>query len=227
MNFLSHYYIDAEVDIPEYTLGKILPDLLRNYHKGLRIKPEGALANEYHLINLNKGILNHYAVDAFFHNSAFFTSNTDQIKKALKSNTYDNIHKYFYFYAHILLEIMLDRLLLKRDQNIGIGFYDHLNSVKEETIKDFFRYNKIELNAKEFFLYLKSFTNARYLFSYINNESLIYALGRINQRAGLAPFSAQDVEKLILIIDEIEVKLQQHYFIIFKEIRKKLIDAKN
>lgn len=227
MNFLSHYYIDAEVDIPEYTLGKILPDLLRNYHKGLRIKPEGALAKEYHLINLNKGILNHYAVDALFHESKFFKENTDKIKISLKNNTYDNIHKYFYFYAHILLEIMLDRLLLKKDENIGIRFYEHLNLVKEETIKDFFRYNEIEMSAKEFFLYLKSFTNARYLFSYINNESLIYALGRINQRAGLAPFSGKDIQKLVLIIDEIEVKLQQHYLLIFKEIRKKLIDAKN
>ena len=223
MNFLSHYYIDWEIDDPHYTLGKILPDLLRNFKKGLRIKASEDIAIEFEYLQpLHKGIENHHQVDFHFHNSDFFKKYSNEIKVILKTEAYDSIRKYYYFYAHILLEMMLDRLLLKKNREIGTKFYEQLREIKKETISGFLRYNGVDIPAKEFFNYLSGFVNARYLFEYIDNDKLLYALGRINYRAGLYHFTSADFEKLKGKVGDIESLLHEDYLEIFSEIRKKI-----
>lgn len=223
MNFLSHYYINRENNSPEYTLGKILPDLLRIAGIRKKFKPNRPAPNlGQSQLQLMSGLHNHLLVDKYWHGSHYFEQYSGKLKQALKAQDFTTIDKYYYFHAHILLELMLDRLLIKHDPTIPQLFYRQLRQIKEETIRHFFRYNGLPGDGGDFYRFFDRFRASEYLYNYTDNEKLMYALGRINERAGVPTFSADDQQPMYEVIDEAERILKDGYLSIFKWIHTKL-----
>ncbi len=223
MNYLSHYYADLSNKEPAYALGKILPDLARMVNPAIRLRV-GDISKEAHrpLHWLNKGVKTHHRMDAIFHNSDFFFRHTRYIRSLMNEQSFGRPHKYFNFFAHLLLEMILDRVLIRQHPDIAHAFYRDLNAVPVDLLTNFERQHHFGLNAEVLYHALQRFVAARYLFSYTGNEQLVFAFNRIVLSTGISGFDEEDKTILASLIDQIEKKLWQSYSTIFDTLRIKL-----
>jgi len=217
MNYLSHYYIDRKDERPYFMVGCILPDLYRSFHKDIRVRHKHIAAKrsstdlparsytQAGVINhINEGILRHLEIDRLFHTSSFFKQNTKNITAILKQHSFEHIDKYFFFLSHILLELMLDRILIKQYPKLTEQFYLTLDKIEEKYFEMHLKSINFVEYAEGFTSFFNQFRSVQYLKGYIDNEKLILALNKIWGRIGQQPFSEQDKKELNAVINEIE-----------------------
>jgi hypothetical protein len=221
MNFLSHYFIHRHLANPYFTLGKILPDMLRHLGPSTKIREAQNVADPKNGTGwLEKGVHLHLATDRIFHQSQYFEEMSNFLKKVLKE---DQIFKKFrYIYAHILLELLLDRVLIANYREAALRFYDQLMATEKATIAAYFRYKGLTLDNHRFFQHLQRFVHSRYLFNYLENEGLVFALERTTHLAGLPLFAKSDKSKLINKIEWLEATVEADYLSIFKKLEKEI-----
>jgi len=104
--------------------------------------------------------------------------------------------RYNFFTAHIIVELLLDRVLMQRDVVLLDRFYRNLSRI---TAGDLFNsFHLFGLPDYEGFIpSYNRFVSSRYLYHYQNWHGLIFALNRIHGRVGLEPFDNQAVEWLV------------------------------
>jgi len=222
MNFVGHYFVDHGVQDADYTLGKILPDLLRNFSKSIRLNAsdlEGKGQGE----PLYMGIRMHFRTDRVFHDSALFRERSAEINGRLK-NSVLSIRKYRFFFAHVLLEMLIDRCLLIRHPGLGEGFYHQLAAADKQTLSDFFEAQGWLHLIDGFWAFLQRFISSEYLLQYVHNESLIFALGRIGERVGLKSAVGMADEGLVGLIDSYTDTLCKELPGFFESLTKKISD---
>lgn len=225
MNFLSHYFINDERDEADYSLGKVLPDLSRNFHPEFRVLQPGktGLANDLEpLENFIEGIRMHFITDKLFHASGYFKKKTGLLTEILKSLHLETIRRFYFFYSHILLEIMLDRMLVKQFPEKVMQFYSLISKVQNETIREYMEYNGSSKFYQGFIEFLQHFIDVKYIYQYASNERIIFALGRIVSRTGLPEFSEADRIKLIDTVSRFESVMENDYLSIFAKIKKSI-----
>lgn len=212
MNFLSHYYIIKHDKRPFYSFGNILPDLIRIFDKNTRIS-ENLKVNpkDKILVDIIEGVNFHHYADSLFHNSSFFKKNTGKITQLLKESDLKSIDKYLFFIAHILFEIMLDRILIQKNEHLCNTFYDSLSKVREKDVKLLFDAINLKTTSEGFYNFFDQFRKAEYLKEYVHNEKLIYALNRVYNRISPINFEEEDKMKLEQVILQIEKDLSKEY----------------
>lgn len=213
MNYLSHYYFDLKDDRPDFVLGIALPDLMGSFNRRYKCHEiqdfQSSVPKD--LWVLQEGINKHHRLDALFHNGSFFDKQTEWLTEELKSLGLDSIQKYFFFYAHVLLEILLDRILLVEEENIAVNFYQKLDEVKMEIVSDYFAFNKGILRPDDFVDHFDEFMQHRYLFMYAKKESVARALGRIHFRLRGTTLSEGDLEKIAARVDDYTQRIRESY----------------
>ena len=229
----------------DYTvLGSVLPDLtgifgrvareryaeklekkrLERFDPTVAIKDQRIVRYErdnpgYHITN---GIINHLKVDTVFHNSDFFTEQREFIKSELENLNLVKGPRYLHFVTHIVLELMLDRLLIKENDGICDEFYTHLQKIEKEALILYLNEHDYVQVDNEFFDFFQRFVSSRYLHTYTHNEHFIFALNRIIRLPGLSGFEDSDNNNLSMAITKIELGISSHYKTIFDEINSKL-----
>jgi hypothetical protein len=83
MNFLSHYYFDRDTTDCYFTLGTVLPDLLKNADKTIILHPENLVHPNPRINSIIQGWNKHLLVDKYFHSSEFFFTHSHHLKKEL------------------------------------------------------------------------------------------------------------------------------------------------
>ena len=210
MNYLSHYYILSEYDDPAFALGKIIPDLLRVFGPAHKIRKARNIevpkdASEW----MMKGAYVHLESDRLFHDSAYFEFESQRLKEEIRAGS--SICKYSYFYAHILLEMLLDRLLVKKHPELGQRFYEDLEQVEEGDVKSFFELKPIAVNADAFMQVLKRFRKSRYLFEYAHDSGFLYAFTRILNQIGMPLLNREDKDFFISLVHKSEERLEPEF----------------
>jgi len=210
MNYLSHYYILREYDEPAFALGKIIPDLLRVFGPQHKIRkarnieaPHGP--GEW----MMKGAFVHLESDRLFHCSDYFETESQHLKEAIRAGS--SIRKYSYFYAHIFLEMLLDRLLVKKYPELGLRFYEDLERIEESDVQAFFVLKPIAVDAGAFMQVLQRFRQSRYPFEYVHDSCFLYAFTRILHQSGLPPLSLEDRDFVIERIHKSEERLEGEF----------------
>ncbi|GEM_PF-1039774 len=221
LNYLSHYYCEYPEDRPYYVLGLILPDLLRELEpRKIRFLPEELQDSENdNFTQLNRGILRHLEVDGAFHTSEFFHRNVEQIKQWLLLHTYVSIPSRIPVFAHVLLELMLDRVIIKRDPNSMECFYAALEQVEEAVVVSFFQQNGIVQRPQAVYQRVRYFCKDRFLYRYPGNDMMLYALNVLNQKVGQSVIAAEDELLLLETIERTELLLNGDALTIFDELR--------
>ena len=169
---------------------------------------------------LERGVLVHLETDRLFHQSAYFEQKTALLKNLLRSNSL--FDKYLFFYAHLLLELMLDRIIMKVKPAMATTFYNHLNFINKATISDYFRYKGIDAGIDRFMQFFDRFRESQYLLQYVDNEGFIFALERTTMRIGLPAFKKTEKKQFINLLNEIETTLSTDYLSIFNEIENQV-----
>jgi hypothetical protein len=199
MNFISHFYFFKKGQDPYYNCGLIFPDWLAAYNKTkfqLQILTQNT--NEE---RLEAGIQNHLLGDKMFHGSDYFREQTHGIKLLLEKSTLDKDQFRFSFLAHIILEMMIDRLLLLKDPNIGTSFYDNLDSCDDNLLLYFaLRNSRVD---EGFLTLIQKFKRHRFILQYIKTDVFVYSLNRSIGRVGLNLNDDQGREMMELL-DTIE-----------------------
>ena len=223
MNFLSHYYFERDTVDANVILGVVLPDFVKNAEKSCNLYPAKELhAFQYdsNQLSLHKGWERHIKVDAIFHSSDFFNTQTQVLKQLLLPIMEDSPVKPF-FLAHIGVELVLDHLLVL-DKAVDIdAFYQALESADKVALKSFLGHCGLA-DDTSFFNFLNGFISGRYLFSYQKIENIAYALNRICMRIWNNPFTPSQVDQLTIQLEAYKELLAPSYLTIFREIEPQL-----
>lgn len=197
MNFLSHFYFDRKENDPYFNFGLLFPDLLRNFIKGAKLKPKfDQTWDQKELISLDQGCTKHVYSDKIFHGWDGFEDGMQVVIDEIRNSNIE--FRKDWFIAHILVELVLDKILINRHPNLATQLYDDYEQVEMALVKKFITHYEIE-GAEEFSKGFDHFMQVRYLESYREYTNIVYALGRIYTKMKLPPFSKEQKELLLVV----------------------------
>ncbi len=198
MNYLSHFYFDQAERKSETVLGIAFPDLIGSFDRRFKC-PEVVgfrQSQEPKLHAFQKGINRHHELDALFHNGTFFDKQTKILDKGLRELRLKSIDKYYFFYAHILLELLLDRQLISADESLGEHFYEHISKDHSVLLEGYFESVNRLPQLEAFKKHLNQFIEHRYLFLYKSEKSIARALSRIHFRLRKYELDQSDIDTI-------------------------------
>lgn len=222
MNFLSHFYIDRQRQEPLFVMGILTPDLLSIYNAELRIK--ASRTEQFDPVAAGipiafyEGLSKHFFVDRIFHSSPLFAAETAYLSEQLETYFPGRDIQRKFFIAHILLELQLDQLLIRRDPTIVDDFYAHFEAARpfEELRIATEKVSGHPLPNYEHFL--EKFTENRYLRHYRDHSHIIYILGRLLRRVQVADTSFLTEKPFERLMDAYHTRLETKYKPFFEEI---------
>jgi hypothetical protein len=218
MNYISHYFLDAEEGNPYFNFGLVLPDMMGAAHRGW--KPSAIHTNPVlsQYSDLARGVAAHLAADRVFHNTEFFKQGCGELKIILDRNQLSFAGIRSFFVVHILLEMMLDRLIIRKRPEKAAAFYADLDKIDEGKVLDFVLADGITV-ADKFSLFFNRFREHKYLLSYTKNESLFFALNRILNRTGQPAYPEGKFTNFSQAADEAEDLFEPQAFAFFDKLR--------
>ncbi len=225
MNFFSHYYIDKEKQDPYFLFGTLMPELMPHFNQHLRkavYNSDMTKANPAFLKIFN-GIARHYEVDKLFHNHDFFKQNTTYIKETILANPrLQPIHYRTFYFAHIALELMIDRIIIQQEKSEPELFYQFLNSVDIEIVEAYFMFIGKSEVFPDFLKTYETHMRMKFLYYYPNNEKFTEALLRLYSKinTNMPPLATNTFLTSTLL--QIEAKLQQEILIFVSEFKNQL-----
>lgn len=219
MNFLSHFYYTQNEHNPYFTLGTVLPDLLRNYDNSWKVTPErtpDSFKQDPYMSSLLKGWELHLRIDLEFHSSPIFLEESSNLRKELV-NVFKRLPIRPFFLAHVGYEILLDSLLIFNKLIDTNQFYRELAACDPKVIQDFLK--KAGLSESVGFIkFLDSFIDSKYLNTYSESKNIVYAIDRIGRRVWKEKFNEDEIEGAILVFQESKEKLNHTFIEVFQEI---------
>lgn len=204
MNFLLHYIIDHQKGNNYFNTGLIIPDLAKGAVKSF-IGEHIFSVKEHE--SIHQGALRHIQSDKLFHASAFFESNNQLFNQLIKDTPFSPALHRKWFIAHILFELMLDRIFVKYQPNLVNQFYDDLLSIDTQVLKSYLE-NMGASQSDRYMERFRHFREVQFIRYYIDNNKLLYSLNRIMIRVNLPELSETDG----IIMLELINKIEKHYF---------------
>lgn len=220
MNFLSHFYFTQHQNDPYFSMGSILPDLLRNYDGSWKIKPEketGRFSKNPHFASLLKGWILHIHVDNRFHSSSYFLQESSDLRKKLVT-VFTRLPIRPFFLAHVGYELVLDSLLIQNKLVNTDDFYREIGACDPTIIQDFLINARVK-DPSGFLNFLDSFIESRYLTSYSESKNIVYALDRIGRRVWREKFNENEIKESILVFQKLKESLNPTFIKVFEEIK--------
>jgi hypothetical protein len=186
MNYFAHgrHFISD----PYYLAGTAVPDWLIVADRQVRTRPkhvEPFTAHENsHIAALARGILQHYADDAWFHNSsAFFELSTEftaQVRAFLPTDGGFRAS----FLGHILVELLLDDVLIAAAPGALDAYYSAIASIEPRFIEQ--TVNQIAPRSTDRLAwFIQRFLAERFLSDYADDARLLVRMNQVMRRAGL------------------------------------------
>lgn len=224
MNFLAHFYLDRDHPSSDFVIGAATPDLLSIYNSGLRIKAGHvdhlSAARRSHVDpQFLAGLERHFHADRVFHSSPLFATETQLFSRWLEDEFVDQDVPRKYFIAHIILELLLDKVLIARNPDLLQSYYKHF-----ENLKPFDRICKASEEVAAHPLpnydsFLQKFTENQYLYHYQEYDHLIYILRRLLRRVGIENASFLEDTRFLKLMAAFELRILDRYEQFFAEIR--------
>jgi len=220
LNYLSHYYLFHPVERPEFVTGLILPDITRTAHKKFRLKVNfDELPKAFS--ELEEGVDLHFKTDIIFHKAIFFKEHTKQIKKIAKQYGLDDLSKYLSFFAHLVFEMMIDKILMLQHPTLVDTFYNTLLKADQQQIEQYLHHKKKSEYINQFNTFYTLFLEKQFLRNYTKVGGLEYSVMRVfNHTTKLN--SSPPIEKLSDFFSATEVYLQPFVEDIFSTVLKQL-----
>jgi hypothetical protein len=215
MNYLTHFLVDHHAERPHYNFGLALPDLVNVSRRGWKPVTVSAFEkvngkqDERHAAEIWEGYQQHIKADAAFHNTELFLSHSKRLRKEMEKYGLVQDGTRLFFVAHVLLEILMDRHIVKTRRDIPDLFYAHLDEITAEDLNAFFRLSGTPVPDRlhEFF---GKFKNSRYLYGYAEDDGVFYSINRLLHRTGQPTFETKAQERaFIALINQEEAVLAE------------------
>jgi hypothetical protein len=192
MNYFAHGRLF--VDEPYFLAGTAVPDLLSVVDRRVRARSQRAapLADDPdpRIAAVAAGIVRHHADDKWFHETrAFGELNwrfTAMVRDALPPD--DSLRPSFL--GHILVELLLDDALIRRDPERLEAYYRAVETVDPNIVEQ--AVNRIAARPTDrLATFLRHFCRERFLSDYADDGKLWYRLNQVMRRVGLAPLAEE------------------------------------
>lgn len=182
MNFLAHHFFYA-TDDPYHNAGLILPDWSRSAEGKRKLEWNRASAERKPFTALWEGCKKHYEADGWFHDCTYFIESTASIEKDLEGLQKQGLllSQRKWFLAHILSEVLLDRLIMERHSRALDWFYADLNGVPFSEIEAFLLESGKDTMGR-FPQAHAGFLSSEFLRYYSSYDGLTESLNRVVQR---------------------------------------------
>ena len=145
--------------------------------------------------NFFNGCAAHYLADKKFHASEFFRNILQQSSLIINQAKFNSDLNRKWFLAHILAELMLDRILVRMYPEMLHKFYNSLDSINDSDLAYYLTLYGMK-DVEEFFEFFNHFRKVQYIYYYTDNNKFVYSLNRIMIKAGVTPISDFNQEVL-------------------------------
>jgi hypothetical protein len=226
MNFLAHFYLDRSHLSSSFIVGAATPDLLSIYNSGLRIKAGHvdhlpaeirAQVDPQFLLGLER----HFHADRVFHSSALFHQETQALSRMLEAEFPEQDIPRKYFIAHILLELLIDKVLIHKDDRLLADYYQHFENLHPFTDLRLGTETVAAHPLPNYESFLTKFVENKYHYHYTENDHLIYILRRLLRRVGIEHSHFLDDPRFDLLMQNFELRIGAYLEQFFTEIREK------
>lgn len=204
MNLLSHYYLDAQAPSAYFKLGTLLPDLVPGFNQKLRRSVFGFTPTQKEYIDLLEGIKKHYAVDRAFHQSDEFAFYCNLVCAELTADRFPSFRHRKYFFAHIFIEKLIDRTLVKHSPQVCVKMQQDLEAVEAGVLTSYFSRIGKPAIQQEFFNNFNRLLSGTFLHVYADNEMFVKALCRVYQRINPVHAGNTETEQLAALVENFE-----------------------
>lgn len=222
MNFLSHFHLDRHHTNEYFIAGVCSPDLLSIFSRELKIK------HDFEQSKLHKeaapfyeGVHRHYAVDKIFHSCDFFQEETTKISQFLYALLGSGEVRRVFFIAHVLLELLIDKILIEQDEALVPDFYTHLEKVGATNLATITQ-EFIQKPITGYDIFLQRFIQNRYLFHYNKHEYIVFVLKQIVGRVGIKDTTYMDSPSFLSFLDNYQKELLPKVENLFVFLHRKL-----
>ena len=190
MNFLAHYVIATRslappAPLPFYVVGNALPDLLPLADRHRRLRPatmrlSPAATPEENA--LRAGAQAHLATDAAFHKTAAFAEAQAHVGTLVQRAEFTAIRVRRFFLTHILVELALDAVLLRREADLADDFYHAFTAAPLPPVVAWAE-STLGIPLPLLPAVLTRFARSGYLRSYAANDGVAEGLSRVSVKA--------------------------------------------
>jgi len=227
MNFIAHYYMDRHVEDSYFFLGVNAPDLVSIHNRRVRLKEHNLpllMENDAseREINFYNGVLRHLEVDRVFHTSPFFERETEILGQLFRERFSEGTIKRSYFLAHILFELMLDRVMMVDDPSLLSRYYGHWENVSNTEIVHLTEWMAGK-HLPGYASFLKKFVRKKYLYHYQEIELFTGVIRRIMERVRITETDFLYTPAFQDLLVTYEQGLRSRYPLSILEFGKKLV----
>ncbi len=222
MNFVAHYFLDRHRRESDFAIGVATPDLMSIYNAGLRVKYhhvygiEDSVKNGEHGTFFN-GVIRHFEVDRIFHSSEFFFQETRWFSSKLAEALHQETIPRKFFVSHVLLELILDKVLIREHPGILDEYYNHFDNADNKVIR-LATESVTGHSLPNYENFLRKFRENEYLFHYTEWNHILFVLKRILRRVNIEDDRFTNSPDLVHVLEEFEQRLALAYHGVFGEI---------
>lgn len=189
MNYLAHGI--RFLGRPYFLAGTCAPDWLSAMDRSVRLRTKSAAPfmedADLQLAEFARGVVQHLEDDDWFHGTRGFAEVTGDLAAAFRRAIGSDHPTPCNFLGHIVMEMLLDAELVRRNPGVLNGYYEALSAVDPGVVED--SINRCAARgqttrAREF---IPLFIAERFLADYIETSGLAYRLNQVLRRVKLIP----------------------------------------
>jgi len=207
MNFLAHGF--RFLDFPYVVAGTAVPDWLSVLDRRTRARSKNAIpfldSSDEEVRQLATGIVQHHRDDLWFHSSRLFNETMLRFAVELRDQLPGDEGFRPSFVGHILVEILIDATLIKRDEKLLEIYYEAIRTVSAEKVEGIVSRisnsglttshigtsDLSNVHSKGLADVMNRFADARFLYDYANDNKLLFRLNQVMARVGLPLLPAE------------------------------------
>ncbi|MFN0202459.1 MAG: hypothetical protein ACKVTZ_13120 [Bacteroidia bacterium] len=205
---MSHYFLDQQIENHHFILGVCSPDLISIFNREVRFKARKIEAQ--HLSSTDyaflQGVLRHFEVDAVFHSCQFFEEETQFISLQLKE-IFGDVARRRFFVAHILLELLIDKILIAQNPNLVDDFYLRFEKIGIPPLVQMSEALAL-MPLPSYDNFLEKFLSNQYLYHYSEAEYICFVLKRLLHRVHIEDNHYIDTPEFLQLLEDYEKRLE-------------------
>lgn len=209
MNFLAHYviathFLSSTTLLPCYVVGNALPDLLPLADRHSRLRPATLALSPTATDEeraLCAGALAHLSTDTAFHKTAAFADAQYQAGALVQQSNFTAMRVRRFFLAHVLVELALDAVLLRREADLADAFYAAFTAAP---LSDIVTWAEVTVGAPlpRLFGVLTRFAQSQYLRTYASDDGVTEGLSRVSVMARQDAFTGDNRRRLERLVSQ-------------------------
>ena len=209
LHFLSHYFIDRLEHNPYLVVGALLPDIAPHFTQTYNRKIRNKVWDlEEPMRTIHRGVLRHYEADGAFHQSPTFSELCKTAIQCMMQTGLDRNRFRLSFLAHIAVEVLLDRWLIVENKHLTDAYYNILNEVAFNKLDSYLSNVVSEIEKTKILNNFMRFKEVQFLYHLIQIEGAAEGIMRTAHRAATIIFSAEEKQKLIAALHNIESQIR-------------------